>query len=46
MARMARAVVPGIPHHITQRGNRRQATFFCEEDYVAYPEIMAEWCEG
>ncbi|MEA3548411.1 MAG: hypothetical protein U9R66_12195 [Thermodesulfobacteriota bacterium] len=23
MARIARVVVPGIPHHITQRGNRR-----------------------
>ena len=44
MARMARAVAPGIPHHITQRGNRRQATFFCEEDYEAYLEIMADWC--
>ena len=44
MARMARAVAPGIPHHITQRGNRSQATFFCEEDYRAYLEIMAEWC--
>jgi len=28
MARIARAVTPGIPHHITQRGNRRQQTFF------------------
>jgi hypothetical protein len=28
MARMARVVAPGLPHHITQRGNRRQATFF------------------
>ncbi|HKK06668.1 MAG TPA: transposase, partial [Gammaproteobacteria bacterium] len=24
MARMARVVVPGYPHHVTQRGNRRQ----------------------
>ena len=28
MARIARVVAPGRPHHITQRGNRRQATFF------------------
>ncbi len=27
MARMARLVVPGYPHHITQRGNRRQDLF-------------------
>ena len=44
MARMARAVVSGVPHHVTQRGNRRQETFFCEEDYEAYLELMAEWC--
>jgi putative transposase len=44
MARLARAVIPGIPHHITQRGNRRQETFFSEEDYRSYLELMAEWC--
>ena len=38
MARLARVVIPGMPHHITQRGNRRQPTFFCEEDYAAYLE--------
>ncbi len=31
MARLARIVVPGYPHHITQRDNRRQPTFFCDE---------------
>lgn len=35
MARLARLVIPGLPHHVTQRGNRRQQTFFCEEDYAA-----------
>ncbi len=44
MARISRVVVPGIPHHATQRGNRRQETFFCNEDYQAYLEIMAKWC--
>ena len=33
MARIARIVAPGLPHHVTQRGNRRQATFFTEDDY-------------
>ncbi|HJP20197.1 MAG TPA: transposase, partial [Alphaproteobacteria bacterium] len=28
MARQARIVVPGWPHHVTQRGNRRQRVFF------------------
>lgn len=44
MARLARVVAPGIPHHITQRGNRRQQTFFSNDDYRAYMDIMAEWC--
>ena len=44
MARLARLVIPGMPHHVTQRGNRRQQTFFHDEDYAAYLELMAEWC--
>jgi putative transposase len=44
MARLARLVIPGLPHHITQRGNRRQQTFFCDDDYAAYVELMADWC--
>jgi len=44
MARIARAVAPGIPHHITQRGNRWQETFFGAEDYQAYIGLMREWC--
>ena len=34
----------GFPHHITQRGNRRQQTFFSEEDYREYMSLMSEWC--
>jgi putative transposase len=44
MARLARVVAPGIPHHITQRGNRRMKTFFCEADYREYLHLMAQWC--
>ena len=44
MARIARIVLPGIPHHVTQRGNRRQATFFTDTDFQVYLELMAEWC--
>ena len=46
MVRLARVVAPGIPHHITQRGNRRQETFFCAEDYQAYLALMGEWCRS
>src|SRR5262249_49178347 len=45
MARMARAVVPFLPHHITQRGNRRQQTFFGADDYLLYLALMGEWCD-
>ncbi len=44
MARLARAVAPGYPHHVTQRGNRRMQTFFGDDDYRAYVALMAEWC--
>ena len=44
MARWARVVVPGVAHHVTQRGNRRQPTFFQEEDYAAYLALLSEWC--
>jgi putative transposase len=44
MARLARVVAPGIPHHIIQRGNRRMKTFFCEADYREYLHLMAQWC--
>jgi len=43
MARIARVVVPGIPHHITQRGNRRMQTFFNNHDYQVYVRLMAQW---
>ena len=42
MARLARAVAPGMPHHVTQRGNRRQEVFFGAADYAAYRGLMAE----
>ncbi|MBE9555862.1 MAG: transposase [Proteobacteria bacterium] len=44
MARLARVVVPGVPHHVTQRGNRRMETFFEEADYHAYIDLLAEHC--
>ena len=44
LARLARVVVPGMPCHIRQRGNRRQQTFFRQIDLQIYLEFMAEWC--
>ncbi|MFC2251318.1 transposase [Labrys portucalensis] len=40
MARIARLVVPGFAHHVTQRGNRRERVFFCDEDYRAYLDLL------
>ena len=45
MARIARVVVPNFPHHVTQRGNRRQKTFFCEDDYQYYVELVSEYSQ-
>lgn len=42
MARMARVVVPGIPHHIVQRGVRRMDVFFCDADRIEYLKQMSE----
>ncbi|MEO8442617.1 MAG: transposase [Betaproteobacteria bacterium] len=44
MPRIARPVFPGIPHHITQRGNRRENVFFTEGDRTAYLRWLADYC--
>ena len=44
MARLARIVVPGIPHHVTQRGNRRMEVFFEDGDYSLYLELLSDYC--
>src|ERR1043166_4612728 len=42
MPRIARAVAPGLPHHITKRGNNRLAVFFTDDDRHAYLDLLAE----
>jgi putative transposase len=44
MARIARIVVPGVPHYVTQRGTGGLEVFFGDEDYGAYVELLAESC--
>jgi putative transposase len=46
MARLARIVLPDIPHHVTQRGNGRAQTFFCEADYRLYLTLLAKHCRA
>ena len=42
MARLPRLVLPGLPHHVTQRGNRRERTFFEDGDYALYLDLLAD----
>lgn len=42
MARLPRIVLPGYPLHIVQRGNNRQACFFCDEDRRFYLERLKD----
>ena len=35
-------VLPGIPHNITQRGNRRERTFFEDGDYALSLDLLAD----
>ena len=42
MARLARIVIPGLAHHVTQRGNRREAIFFEEGDQEIYLDLLTE----
>lgn len=42
MARLARIVIPGVAHHVTQRGNRRLPVFFSDDDRELYLALLAE----
>jgi putative transposase len=42
MARFARIVAPGAPHHVTARGNRREPVFFEDGDQEIYRDLLAE----
>jgi putative transposase len=44
MARLARVVIPGLAHHVTQRGNGRQKVFFSDEDYALYLRLISDAC--
>src|SRR6266700_6437211 len=46
MARLPRLVVPGLPHHVTQRGNGRAQTFFGDADYALYRDLLAASCRA
>jgi putative transposase len=45
MPRIARVVVPGLAHHVTQRGNRRENVFFSDEDRQRYLQLLIEYAD-
>ena len=45
MSRVARIVVPGFPHHVTQRGNRRANVFETDGDREVYLRFLKKYCE-
>ena len=42
MARLPRIEIPGVAHHVTQRGNRRLPVFFSDDDRWLYLELLAQ----
>jgi putative transposase len=42
MARLARVVIPGLAHHVTQRGNGRQQVFFSDTDRALYLRLLRD----
>jgi putative transposase len=42
MVRLARIVVPDLPHHVTARGNRREPIFFEDGDEEVYLDLLRE----
>jgi putative transposase len=44
MSRRSRVVIPGFPHHVTQRGNNRRDVFFSEADRATYLNLLRKYC--
>jgi putative transposase len=45
MPRMARVVIPNMPHHVVQRGHNRRAVFIEPSDYLYYLDTLSKWKE-
>lgn len=45
MPRRTRLALPGVPLHLIQRGNNRQAYFFADEDYRIYLDWLGQYAE-
>lgn len=46
MARLPRLTAPGLPHHLIQRGNNRQAIFADDSDRALYLRELAELADA
>jgi putative transposase len=46
MPRIARIVVPGVPYHVTQRGNRREDVFWTDRDRRVYLDLLQQYAEA
>jgi putative transposase len=46
MARLARLVVPGLPHLVTQRAVRGTRVFRDDGDFALYRDLLAEHCRA
>ena len=42
MPRRARMYISGLPYHVVQRGNNREACFFDSENYQYYLELLRD----
>lgn len=45
MPRRPRITLAGVPHHLIQRGNNRQACFFSDDDYQTYLHWLKEYAD-
>ncbi len=43
MPRLARIVIPGCPHHVTQRGNHRRPVFFVDSERDLYLSLQLKY---
>lgn len=46
MARIARLVIPGAAHHVTQRGNNRKQIRFSGQDDLLYLQFFEDRAAG
>jgi putative transposase len=45
MPRIARAIAPGFPHHVVQRGNNRENIFLSDEDRAVYLFLLKRYSD-